>query len=99
MAAVPLTVQGSGYKVPRQTITTTEDAYTITGYQQGGDYTLLMRPTVDMLYHSTSGQTAADGFPVPGGTTLAIAIPSSVNGVTFYLRAATVTGSLDCLVL
>jgi hypothetical protein len=96
MAAVPVTITGVGQKITRNTqVAAQEDAWTITN-TSGQALFLVIRPSQDTLYHSTSGSTAADGLPISGGSFFPI---KSGGSATFYLRPASTAGVVDSFVV
>lgn len=97
MAAVPININFVGQKITRNTqVAGQEDAWTVTNVYNGQtQLVLIIRPSQDTLYHSTSGQTAGDGFVIPGGNFLPVNIGSTT---TFYLRPVATAGVIDCFV-
>lgn len=107
MAAIPRTVSFRGQKLARQATSVTEDAYTLTlPTTAGADFTalrgtgvifvMLYPTTVGILYHTTSGQAAADGQAVAAGQTLIVPV---VPNTPFYIVAQSATGSVDLTVM
>lgn len=107
MAAVARTVSFRGQKLARQATSTTEDAYTLTKPApsasvftaldgMGVVFVQLLPTTVGILYHTTSGSAAADGFPIAAGQSFTIPV---TLGTPFYIVAASGTGTLDMVVL
>lgn len=103
MAAVARTVSFRGQKLARQATSTVEDAYTLTlPTTAGADFcalrgtgvmfVMLYPTTVGILYHTTSGQAAADGQAVAAGQTLIVPV---IPGTPFYIVAQSATGFLD----
>lgn len=99
MTAVNRTATAKGQKLLRQATSVTEDTYTITLANPTGatGFSLQLQPsTVGVFYHTTSGQTQADGYPIAAGATFTI--PLGTNTV-FYISAQSATGTLDLVVL
>lgn len=84
-------------KLDRQTLPTSETAYTFTW---NGDWVpvISIRPSTDALMHNDSGQVATDGFPLDAGSNMTLRLPSLATA-TLYLKATTTEGSLDVWVL
>lgn len=97
-ATVTVTVNQIGQKIPRNTqVAAQEDTWTINGSAGSTPMYLVIRPSQDTLYHSTSGQTASDGFTIPGGSYFYSPIGS--GPITFYLRPSSTAGVVDCVVV
>jgi hypothetical protein len=99
MAAVNITVTGLNQKIARNTqVAATEDVWTITSQNFGTNVPLLcVRPSVDTYYHTTSGQTATDGWIIKAGQVLPVRIASTTT--VFYLRPVSTAGTIDCVVV
>lgn len=97
MAAVSVTATNYGQKIPRNTqVVAQEDAWTVTTLNNSGNETyLILRPSVDTLYHSVSGQAASDGIQIPGGGYFPIRLGATT---VFYLRPAGTAGVIDSFV-
>ena len=97
MAAVPITISATNQKITRNTqVAAQEDAWTITGMNGSFTQVLVIRPSQDTYYHSTSGQTAGDGFAIPAGSFFPIQLGSTTT--TFFLRPVSTAGVVDCFV-
>ncbi len=97
MAAVNITVTGVSQKIARNTQgASQEDTWTVTSNPNMGlPVYLIIRPSVDSLFHSTVGSTAADGLALPGGCFYPVKLGAST---TFALRPVSTAGVVDCWV-
>lgn len=104
MAAVAISFSRLGEKIARNTqVASQEDAWTVTaagvgiqGVLNPPGIFLLLRPSVDTYYHTTSGSTASDGFPLLGGCQYPIQLGSSTS---FFLRPVSTAGVVDCVIV
>ena len=97
MAAVNITIAGINQKIPRNTqVAAQEDAWTVTGNGSGAAMIIYIRPTVDTFYHSTSGQTATDGYGIKAGMSHPVLIATTT---VFYLRPVSTAGTIDCTIV
>lgn len=97
MAAVNITIAANNQKITRNTqVAAQEDAWTVTGMGASFNQVLVIRPSQDTLYHSTTGQTAGDGFAIPAGSYFPIMLGSTTT--TFFLRPSSTAGVVDCFV-
>lgn len=95
MAAVNITVTGVSQKIARNTqVTAQEDTWTVTSNPNMGlPVYLIIRPSVDSLYHSVVGSSAADGLTLLGGCFYPVKLGAST---AFALRPISTAGVVDC---
>lgn len=100
MASYTLTITHRGQKLPGQaTATGTEDEYTVSlgnTFADGTNYLQFTPSTNPIVWGSASGQTAADGYPIPVGQSFTIPIG---NGTKVYIRGVTGAGRVDFVAL